>query len=110
MNSQSSNPIPVATEVLATPSRPGRCPHCGSNPELLARGRKKAVAALVAAADAAYADLIPRVVQMRAEMLTFSEIAEVLNGEGLVTRRGCPWSKTQVCRILARAASQGRAN
>ena len=92
---------PVAPEGQR---RSGRCPCCGLNPETMTRGRRMATAAVIAAADAAYADLAPRLAALREEGLSLSEIADVLNGEGLVTRRGKPWSKSQVLRVLRRPA------
>jgi hypothetical protein len=60
-----------------------------------------AEAARKAAADA-YADLSPRMKELRTEGLTLQAIAEKLNLEGHTTRRGRPWSPVQVSRILDR--------
>ncbi len=58
-----------------------------------------------ARADAAYADLMPVVTQLRAEGLSHRMIADRLNEEGHVTRTGKPWNGVQVGRVLERAAA-----
>jgi len=49
------------------------------------------------------ADVAELAATLRAEGLSLAAIAERLNTEGEVTRRGSAWSATQVKRVLARA-------
>ena len=105
MNAETTNPTVSPSATREGLVRSGRCPCCGVNLDAMSRGRRAATASVIAAADAAYADLAPRVVALRAENLSMSEIADVLNGEGLTTRRGKPWTKTQIFRVLRRPAS-----
>lgn len=51
----------------------------------------------------AYADIAPRIRQMRSEGHSLAEIAEKLTSEGITTRTGVPMSKVHVKRILDRA-------
>lgn len=55
-------------------------------------------------ADAAYADLYPILQAKRDEGLSLGKIADYLNSEGYVTRRGKPWNPMQVKLVLDRAA------
>jgi hypothetical protein len=49
----------------------------------------------------AYADLLPAMQEWRQAGLTQQAIADKLNEQGQTTRRGNPWSQTQVLRVLA---------
>jgi DNA invertase Pin-like site-specific DNA recombinase len=73
-------------------------------PAAAKKGRALAVQSLKEKADQEYADLYPLVTAKRDEGLSLQEIADHLNGEGNVTRRGEPWNKVQVMRVLNRAA------
>jgi DNA invertase Pin-like site-specific DNA recombinase len=66
------------------------------------RGVRAAAVSHKARADAAYADLMPVVTQLRADGLSHRMIADRLNEEGHVTRRGKPWNGVQVGRVLDR--------
>lgn len=68
------------------------------------RGRVLAVQALKDKADQAYADLYPVLTAKREEGLSLQAIADHLNSEGYVTRRGRPWNPMQVRAVLARGA------
>jgi DNA invertase Pin-like site-specific DNA recombinase len=52
------------------------------------------------------ADVVPIVTTMKAEGRTLQDMADHLNDEGYVTRKGSTWSATQVMRILNRASRQ----
>ena len=54
-------------------------------------------------ADECYADLVPVVQDMRAKGQSLQDIADELNGQGHTTRRGKPWNRVQVSRVLKRA-------
>ncbi len=54
-------------------------------------------------AGEAYGHLVPRMLELRAAGRSLAGIAEDLNAEGHATRRGKPWNKTQVKRVLDRA-------
>lgn len=71
------------------------------------RGRKLAVESLKKQADEAYADLYPILTERRQAGMSLQDIADYLNGEGYVTRRGKPWNKVQVKLVLDRAARLG---
>jgi hypothetical protein len=70
-----------------------------------ARGVRAAAASHKARADAAYADLVPVVAELRGEGLSHRLIADRLNEEGHVTRTGKPWNGVQVGRVLERAGA-----
>ena len=53
--------------------------------------------------EAEYSDLYPVVKQLRAGGRSLQEIADELNGQGHTTRRGKPFRRIQVMRILERA-------
>jgi DNA invertase Pin-like site-specific DNA recombinase len=81
----------------------GSLPHCRNlTPQAIAKGQKMGAEAARKAAAEAYADLAPRIRELRSEGLTLQAIAEKLNLEGHTTRRGRPWSPVQVSRILDR--------
>ena len=67
------------------------------------KGAAAAATAHRAAADEAYADLLPTIQQLRGDGQTLQQIADTLNGEGHTTRRGKPWNNVQVMRVLGRA-------
>lgn len=66
------------------------------------KGAKAAANAHRAAADEAYADLLPMIQQLRGDGQTLQQIADALNAEGHTTRRGKPWNNVQVMRVLGR--------
>jgi DNA invertase Pin-like site-specific DNA recombinase len=69
------------------------------------RGVKNAAKAHSKAADEAYGDLLETVAALRNGGKTLQGIADELNAEGHTTRRGRPWNKVQVARILERRDS-----
>ena len=66
-----------------------------------ARGRQAASQVIAERARQAYADLLPAMQEWRQAGLTQQAIADKLNEQGQTTRRGKPWSQTQVLRVLA---------
>jgi DNA invertase Pin-like site-specific DNA recombinase len=66
------------------------------------RGARAAGETARRAANEAYADLAEGMLSEREAGATLQEIANALNRQGHTTRRGCPWSPTQVSRVLAR--------
>jgi DNA invertase Pin-like site-specific DNA recombinase len=68
----------------------------GANPQAAQRA---ATLAKERAADA-YLDLAPRLADLRAEGQSYQAIADVLTAEGHTTRKGKPWNKMQVRRVL----------
>jgi DNA invertase Pin-like site-specific DNA recombinase len=71
------------------------------------RGSQRAGEAVSRAANEAYADLLPVVRGLKDDGLTLQAIAERLTADGHTTRRGKPWNKVQVARVLERATSAG---
>jgi DNA invertase Pin-like site-specific DNA recombinase len=71
----------------------------GANPE----ASRRAGEASKANADAAYDEIAPFIRQLRSEGQSLQDIANVLNAEGHVTRRGKPWTKVQVSRVIDRS-------
>lgn len=69
----------------------------------MAAGRKLGVAAHKAKADAAHADVLPDLIELREDGLTLAEIAEAMNDRRQFQRNGKPWSMMQVSRVLAKA-------
>jgi len=67
------------------------------------KGLGRSAAVRKAAAVAAFADLVPFMLELRIEGLSLHAIAERLNTDGQSTRRGSAWSATQVKRVLDRA-------
>jgi DNA invertase Pin-like site-specific DNA recombinase len=67
------------------------------------RGRGSASKVISEKARAAYSDLLPTMLEWKAEGDTQQEIADKLNEAGHTTRRGCEWSQVQVMRVLERA-------
>lgn len=53
--------------------------------------------------DAEYGDLYPMVKRLRAAGRSLQAIADELNEQGHTTRRGKPWRRVQVMRVLERA-------
>lgn len=79
-------------------------PQCRNlTPEARRRGAEAASRAHKRLADNAYTDLIPMMVEWRAEGWTQQRIADELNQQGHTTRRGKSWSQVQVMRVLRRA-------
>ena len=74
------------------------------SPTAAKRGRLIGAQSLRRQADEAYADLYPILNEKREAGLSLQAIANYLNGEGYVTRRGKPWNPMQVKLVLDRAA------
>jgi len=70
----------------------------------MAKGRKIGVASIKEKANEAYADLYPILAEKRAAGMTLQAIADDLNAEGYVTRRGKTWTPMQVKLVLDRWA------
>ena len=70
-----------------------------------AKGVAKSAAVRKTLAIDAYTDLAPFIREQRAGGLTLQAIADALNAEGHTTRRGMPWNKVQVNRVLGRAGN-----
>jgi len=66
------------------------------------RGARAAGETAKRLADASYADLAPDMIEWRRSGMTQQAIADRLNGEGQTTRRGRPWNRVQVMRVLQR--------
>jgi DNA invertase Pin-like site-specific DNA recombinase len=69
----------------------------------LVKACQAAARAHTEAFQAEYSDLFPLVKQLRAAGRSLQEIADELNGQGHTTRRGTPWHRVQVMRVLNRA-------
>jgi DNA invertase Pin-like site-specific DNA recombinase len=83
----------------------GELPQCRNLSQADRRkGAKRAGEAVAKAANEAYADLRPSMLEWRAAGLTLANIANKLNSEGHITRRGKPWNPVQVARVLERSA------
>jgi DNA invertase Pin-like site-specific DNA recombinase len=98
-------PDGVPSEVVAaTAGKLGASlPQCRNlTPEARAKGVSRSVAARKAQAIDAYADLTPFIRELHDSGLTLRAIAARLDAEGHTTRRGKPWSPTQVSRVLER--------
>src|SRR5947207_1570563 len=65
-------------------------------------GAKAAAEAHAKAATEAYADLAPILAELRGKGLSLQAIANELNRQGHTTRRGRPWNRVQVARVLER--------
>lgn len=57
------------------------------------------------AANEVYGHLYQRLAEMRGGGMSLRQIARALTGEGQMTRRGCPWSASQVLLVLERGAA-----
>ena len=55
------------------------------------------------AADESYGDLYPVIKELRGKEHSLQAIADDLNDQGHMTRRGKPWNPMQVSRVLERA-------
>jgi DNA invertase Pin-like site-specific DNA recombinase len=75
----------------------------------LVRARKAGVETIKESAQAAYADLLPMVKELYATGKTLQAIADTLNGQGHLTRRGKLWTPVQVMRVLRRACPPEKA-
>lgn len=71
-----------------------------------AKAAKLAGESAKARADAAYADLVGVVTELRAEGLSLCKIASRLNADGHTTRMGRVWNPMQVSRVLARSTGE----
>jgi DNA invertase Pin-like site-specific DNA recombinase len=56
------------------------------------------------AADESYADLLPMIRKLHSRGKSLQLISDELNGAGHSTRRGKPWNRMQVSRVLSRFA------
>ena len=96
--------VPAEVEAATAGRLGANLPQCRT---LTAAGRAKGVGRSAAVrrerAIEAYADLAPWMVELRSEGKSLREIAAALNGEGHTTRRGGPWTKMQVSRVLGRS-------
>jgi DNA invertase Pin-like site-specific DNA recombinase len=68
----------------------------GANPEASRRAGEVATENKIAA----YSEIHMNVKELRESDLSLQQIADRLNSEGLVTRRGKPWNRMQVSRVL----------
>lgn len=69
----------------------------------LAKAQQAAAEVRRQLADGAYTDLYAALKQWHEAGQSLASIAERLNGEGHTTRRGKPWNRMQVLRVLRRA-------
>lgn len=79
----------------------------GANPKcrnLPSGARERGAQTTKAKARAAVADILPRLLALKAQGLSLQGIADALNTEGLVTRSGKAWHAMQISRALTRAA------
>jgi DNA invertase Pin-like site-specific DNA recombinase len=80
----------------------GELPQCRNlTQEARERGAKAAGKSLRAQAVEAYSDLAPTMRELRAAGNSPQAIADKLNEMGHTTRRGKPWNRTQVGRVIA---------
>ena len=70
----------------------------GANPEASRQGGE----VVKANADAAYADIASIVIELRRQGRSLTEVASQLTQDGYTTRRGLPWNKEQVRRVVER--------
>ena len=85
----------------------GQRPECKNLTEQARKlGAARAGVQASKAAMEAYADLVPVVCELRAGGLTLQGIADELNRQGHTTRRGRPWRRMQVSRVLALACPE----
>ena len=99
------HPDGVPAEVVAaTAGKLGAAlPQCRNlTDEARVKGARAAGAAHRRRAGEAYGHLVPRMLELRDAGRSLAGIAEDLNAEGHATRRGKPWNKTQVKRVLDR--------
>jgi hypothetical protein len=71
-------------------------------PEHQAKGQRMAVEAIKRKAVEEMSDVAAVATKLRNDGLTLAAIADRLNAEGFVTRRGSSWSAVQVKRVLDR--------
>jgi DNA invertase Pin-like site-specific DNA recombinase len=67
------------------------------------KGAQRAGVAVAKAANEAYVDVAPMMMELRGKGLTLQDIADELGKQGHTTRRGRPWNPVQVSRVLERA-------
>jgi len=78
-------------------------PQCRNlRPEAAAKGRQRSAESRAKAASEAYGDLLPILTDLRIRGMSLQAIANELNTQGHVTRRGKPWNAVQVSRVLER--------
>jgi len=73
----------------------------GNPQNLTSLAKERGIAANVAAAKRHAADVRPIAEKLRIAGRTLAEIASILTGRGVLTRRGKAWSPTAVSRLLA---------
>jgi DNA invertase Pin-like site-specific DNA recombinase len=73
----------------------------GNPRNLTSEAASKGNAANVEAAESHAAEILPVARKLREAGRTFQEIADVLTGRGLLTRRGKAWTHVAVMRLLA---------
>lgn len=71
-------------------------------PQAAAKGRAAGVETIVRRAEDAYAEVVTKTIELRAEGLSLAAIAKRLGAEGHTLRSGKPFSPMQVQRILKR--------
>jgi DNA invertase Pin-like site-specific DNA recombinase len=76
-------------------------------PDAADRGRKSGVESIKKSADEAYEDLYVLLLGKRSAGLSLQGIADHLNAEGYLSRRGKAWNKSQVMLVLQRAQRLG---
>jgi DNA invertase Pin-like site-specific DNA recombinase len=75
-----------------------------------AEASRRAGEMVKANADAAYADIGAIVIELRRQGRSLADIARQLTGDGYTTRRGLPWNKQQVKRVVERYEGMSRVN
>ena len=98
-----------ARGTLLGSARPG---HWDGREEARIAGAKAGAEAAIkvrrVAATEAYADLLPRIRELRDRDVSFAAIAKQLNDEGHASRKGKPFTPMTVHRIIARAKSSSK--
>ena len=69
-------------------------------PEDIQQWAKAVAKAHRRAAEESYTDLVRTMQQLHSEGKSLQDIADALNGMGHTTRRGMPWNRVQVLRVL----------
>jgi len=69
----------------------------------LRKAQQAASKARSEAFESCYSDLYPVVQELRSQEYSLQDIADHLNEAGHTTRRGKPWNRMQVSRVLTRA-------
>jgi DNA invertase Pin-like site-specific DNA recombinase len=72
-------------------------------PEAVVRGQQRGAASTKANAAAAYAEMMPMVIELRADGLSYAEVAAHLTDAGFMSRTGKVLTAMQIKRLLDRA-------